>query len=299
MKSRQKEDIIAAYQTCYKILTKAGIHPILQRLDNEISDDLIQTIENNSLTYQIASPGDHRINPAEKAIQIYKDHYIAGMSGADPLLPTNQWDTYIPQANITLNLLRESRINPNISAYNQVFGNFDFNSTPLAQFGIRAVIHKRPNTRGSWANHGKNGFYVGPTLENYRNYKILVTQTKSIQISNIVTFHPHNGPHYNSSSDKLTSAIEDLAEALKYKSPKFKQSPWSTQQAVTKLQEIFNNKKTQNDNSSSIDTKLPRVVNQHTDHPGPTQHLWLSSRLKKKQSNNDKSPRVSWKEQRN
>ena len=90
MKSRQKEDIIAAYQTCYKILTKAGIHPILQRLDNEISDDLIQTIENNGLTYQIASPGDHRINPAEKAIQIYKDHYIAGMSGADPLLPTNQ-----------------------------------------------------------------------------------------------------------------------------------------------------------------------------------------------------------------
>lgn len=41
MKSLQKEDIIAAYQTCYKILTKAGIHPILQRLDNEISDDLI------------------------------------------------------------------------------------------------------------------------------------------------------------------------------------------------------------------------------------------------------------------
>ena len=122
MRSRRKEDMIKAYESCYAKLMKAGINPVIQRLDNEISTELIETLENNQLKYQITSPGDHRLDPAEHVIQTLKNNYIAGLSGVYLAFPETQWDFYLEQSVITINLLRESRINPELSAYTQVFG---------------------------------------------------------------------------------------------------------------------------------------------------------------------------------
>jgi hypothetical protein len=55
----------------------------------------------------------------------------------DPTFPLKLWDKLLPQATITLNLLRKSRINPRMSAYAQLNGHFDFNRTPLAPPGPR------------------------------------------------------------------------------------------------------------------------------------------------------------------
>ena len=38
-------------------------------------------------------------------------------------------------------MLQPSRINPNLSAYMQIWGNFDFNKTPLTPIGCKAIIH--------------------------------------------------------------------------------------------------------------------------------------------------------------
>ena len=81
------------------------------------------------MDYQLASPGDHRVNYAERAIQTYKNHFISTLKGADPDYPDNGWDLLMPQINITLNLLRASRVNPKLSAYAQVHGHFEFNKT--------------------------------------------------------------------------------------------------------------------------------------------------------------------------
>ena len=67
------------------------------------------------MEYQLASPGDHRINSAERAIQTYKNHFISTLQGTDPDYPENGWDLLMPQINITLNLLRASRVNPKLS----------------------------------------------------------------------------------------------------------------------------------------------------------------------------------------
>jgi hypothetical protein len=53
----------------YEDLQKAGINMVLHRLDNETSKELIKEIENKGLKYQIASPGYHCLNHAERAIQ--------------------------------------------------------------------------------------------------------------------------------------------------------------------------------------------------------------------------------------
>jgi hypothetical protein len=77
IKNRKKESLIKGYNEMYEDLRKAGINPILHRLDNETSNDLIKEIEKKGLKYQISSPGDHRLNHAERAIQTFKNHFIA------------------------------------------------------------------------------------------------------------------------------------------------------------------------------------------------------------------------------
>jgi hypothetical protein len=67
------------------------------------------------------------------------------------------WDRLLPQAEITLNLLRTSRIQPNKSAYEVMFGPYDYNSHPLMPPGTKIVIHEKPGQQASWDPHGKQG----------------------------------------------------------------------------------------------------------------------------------------------
>jgi hypothetical protein len=120
------------------------LHPKLQILDNEASKLLVDYITGQGIDYQLAPPHVHRRNAAERAISTYKDHFIAGLCSTDKDYPLDLWDKLIPQSVITLNLLRRSRINPQLSAYAQVFGAFDYNKTPLAPPGTQVLVHEKP-----------------------------------------------------------------------------------------------------------------------------------------------------------
>jgi hypothetical protein len=71
MKSRKAPDLVAAYNELHQQLLDGGVKPVLQRLDNEISRILIKAIKDKGIDYQLASPHDHRLNPAERAIQTF------------------------------------------------------------------------------------------------------------------------------------------------------------------------------------------------------------------------------------
>ena len=141
--SRKSCELVRAFTKCYDSLQKNGHTARLLHLDNEVSHELIATIEKNRLAYQLAFPGDHRLNEAERAIQSFKAHFIAIRSGANPDFLKNCWDLLLDYAVLTLNLLRPSRINPKISAYTQIHGAFDFNKTPLSPAGCKVVVHDR------------------------------------------------------------------------------------------------------------------------------------------------------------
>jgi len=49
MKSRKGADMVKAFDKCYQQLKNAGITPILQYLDNEVSKELIAAIKENKL----------------------------------------------------------------------------------------------------------------------------------------------------------------------------------------------------------------------------------------------------------
>ena len=54
-------------------------------MDNEVSKILIKYIEKEAkINYQLVSPGDHRDNPAERAIKTFKAHFISILSQTNP-----------------------------------------------------------------------------------------------------------------------------------------------------------------------------------------------------------------------
>ena len=76
----------------------------------------------------------------------------------------------------TLNMLRTSWRNSKISAYEEMEGAFDWNQTPLAPLGCKAVVYLEPNERVLWAPHACDAFYVGRAPLHYRLKKVLYDQ---------------------------------------------------------------------------------------------------------------------------
>jgi hypothetical protein len=150
--------MVRAFDILIQSLILRGLKPLLQCLDNEASLALRNYLTKQGITYQLVPPHIHRINNAERAVQTFKNHFIAGLCSVDPNFPLKLWDKLLPQAIITLNLLWKSRINPRMSAYAQLNEHFDFNSTPLAPPGTRIIAHATPYQRASRDPHGLDGY---------------------------------------------------------------------------------------------------------------------------------------------
>eukprot|EP00978_Attheya_sp_CCMP212_P040916 scaffold228458_cov35-Attheya_sp.AAC.1 len=65
-------------------LKDRGFKPQYHVLDNgECSAALKSEIQKRSITYQLAPPGMHRQNNAERAIQTFKNPFLAGLCTVD------------------------------------------------------------------------------------------------------------------------------------------------------------------------------------------------------------------------
>lgn len=284
MRNKTDNEMIRAYQLLHDRLVERGVKPRLQRLDNEASRRLKQFISAQDIELQLVPPRSHRANAAERAIRTFKNHFIAILCGTDKLFPMNLWDKLLAQSEITLNLLRPARMNPRLSAYAYLNGQFDYNATPLAPPGSKAIIFEPPSVRASWSPHGLDGWYVGPAPEHYRCYKVHVTVTNAIRTGDTVEFFPqHTTMPKLSSADAATYAIRDLVDALKHPHPATPFDVGDKQLlAIRQLAEIF-------DVSDDNDTAAPRVagpaaqptavtVPTPAPTPAPTHHYNLRSR---------------------
>jgi hypothetical protein len=116
MKSRSASEWFKAYDSIQQELTVKGFTPKLQTLDNEASTALKDFFRAQNIDYQLVPPHCHRRNVAECAIRTFKEHFVAGISSVDPSFPMHLRDRLLSQAEITLNLLRTSRLHPQLSA---------------------------------------------------------------------------------------------------------------------------------------------------------------------------------------
>jgi hypothetical protein len=108
MKNKTAGKMVRAYQVLINRLNSAGIFPKLHILYNEFSTDMKKTIKSNKMDFQLVPPHDHRRNLAEKAIQTFKDYFVAILCGANKSFPLHLWDCLLPQAKHTFNMLRSS-----------------------------------------------------------------------------------------------------------------------------------------------------------------------------------------------
>jgi hypothetical protein len=102
--------------------------------DNEVPEDFKQAIRDNHCKVELTPADQHRRNAAERAIQTFKGHFISVLAGVSNDFPIHQWDELLPQTILTLNLLRQSNVAPNVSAYAYHHGNFDYNRMPRHQW---------------------------------------------------------------------------------------------------------------------------------------------------------------------
>ena len=147
MKNCEKETIIDTFNDMYKYLTQRNMKPDLHVMDNECSKLLADFIEENDTKIQFVEPNQHRVNASEQAIQTFKNHFIAGLCTTHPQFPLQLWCELLPHAEITLNLLRRSCINNKLSANAVLEGEFNFDKTPLAPPGTKALVFDDPTKR--------------------------------------------------------------------------------------------------------------------------------------------------------
>ncbi len=214
--SRKASDILTAFKLVHATLCRAGLKPRLHRLDNECDVSLKEFMVDANITFQLTPPHVHRRNAAERAIRTFQNHFIAGLCSTDHNFPIHLWDRLLPQALLTLNLLRTSRINPRLSAYAQVFGAFNFDRTPLGPPGTKVLVHEKPGQRTTWAPHAVEGWYLGPALESYRCFRVWIWDTKTERITDTLEWFPeHVTMPTASASDLLLASLRDVTQALR------------------------------------------------------------------------------------
>ncbi len=149
-------EMIRAYNALLLGLKWAGIVPKKHALDNEVSENMKNHIRDTcKLNMELVPPDCHRCNTAKVAICNFKAHFLSVLAGVAEDFPPNLWDWLLPQAKITINLIRQSNVN--VSAYAHLSEPFDYNKMPLTTMGCEAQVHEETDKRGTWAYHLVDG----------------------------------------------------------------------------------------------------------------------------------------------
>lgn len=72
------------------------------------------------IKYQLVPPHQDRGNSTEHAIIIFNNHFIAGLCSTDEQFPLQCLCRLLAQVELTINLLRPSRLNPRLFPYAQI-----------------------------------------------------------------------------------------------------------------------------------------------------------------------------------
>lgn len=193
IKSTTTKDIMDTFTGVYNRLDTHGFKPMFAVADNQAAPAIKAFITAHGGQVQFVEPNNHRANAAERAIQTFKNHFISGLCTTDENFPLQLWNHLTVQAEITCNILRRSRLNPTISAYEQLHGHkYNWNAHPLAPPGTRAVIHVSPAVRTSWGPRGVDAWYCGPALDHYQCHHFYVPETRAMRISGTYELYPQH-----------------------------------------------------------------------------------------------------------
>ncbi|KAL7475074.1 hypothetical protein ACHAW6_001009, partial [Cyclotella cf. meneghiniana] len=184
-------------------------------LHNEAPEELKKAIHESGCTVELMPVNIHQRNVAERAIQTFKSHLIAILAGVSDTFPIHQWDELLPQTILTLNLLRQSNVAPNISAYSYHHGPFDYNRMPIALMGCAVQFHIKPTRRKIFGEYSADGWYLRTSPEHYRCHVVFVKATRSKRITDTVFFkHKYITQPTVTPADAIVKAYHDSISAI-------------------------------------------------------------------------------------
>jgi hypothetical protein len=205
-----------AFDKGIKWFEDKGFKPEIERLDNEMSEQLVTHME-KTLGMQVEStpPGNKRANQAERAIQTLKDHMISTYATADRNFPMDQWDE-MQQILDTLNMMRGSHISPKMSAYQALHGAYDNSKYPLIPFGVRVCALSEPGTRGPFVQRCEKGYNLGCARRHHRCHRVYIERTKAIRVTDTMRIFPEDYELPGArAAERMVKAMEQLAESSK------------------------------------------------------------------------------------
>jgi hypothetical protein len=114
-------------------------------------------------------------------VQTFEAHFISALATTDSNFLLQLWDRLTPQVEATLNMMQPSCIDSTMSTYKAVHGPYNWNCFPLAPPGCKEA----PKSRDSWASHGTDAWYIGPSLDHYQCNHLFGPNTQAYWISGL------------------------------------------------------------------------------------------------------------------
>jgi hypothetical protein len=145
----------------------------------------------------------------------------------DPDFSMNLWDHHFPQAVLTLNLLRTSRLHAHMSGAAHLCGPFDYNKTRLAPPGTNTIANKKTNQCRTWAPHSTYGYSLGTAMHHYCCHRVYITSTASECIVDTLDVVPSKTPMPQiSSTDILLMTVHGALKNQFQRYQAFKRHPF-------------------------------------------------------------------------
>ena len=159
-------------------------------MDNEASRAIKIWLTKENTAYQTVAPGNggHRNNRDEGAIQTGSNHIISTIATTDPDFPIRYWCYGIEKMEMTMNMLRKTHVNPKISAFTYLHGQFAYGTVPVLPFGWKMVCFEDPADRQKQAFHRVEGFVLGMCTHQHRKIQGIIRLTNAVRETNTFTF---------------------------------------------------------------------------------------------------------------
>ena len=159
----------------------------------------------------------YRRNATERAISTFKNHFTAILCMLHPKFPMSMWCRLLKQSEMTINMVSPCRLNPRMSAYAALEGEFNCSDTPLVPLGSNIIAGDTNSQQASEALHGTKAWCVGPAVEHCRCVEVHAPKTRGTIIAD--TFKWSDANNFKrpkiTHEEQLTIAVHKLAIAIK------------------------------------------------------------------------------------
>jgi hypothetical protein len=184
--------IFNVYKLNFNKLTPKGYRPRLNVMDNQATKQIKKFLTKEECKLQLIKTHNHRVNAAERAIQTFKDAFIAALGTTNQDFPLHLWNKITPQVINMLNMMHTLCNHPTKAAYKILNNPYNWNCYHHAPLSCKAVIYKDGDTRGLWASRGINGWYLGSSIDHYRWDLYYVPDTWGYRISGSIKLFPQH-----------------------------------------------------------------------------------------------------------